>query len=61
MSHLLLTVLVQKNNGALRRIHDLEVMGFLLDQISTPWNICYHEIFGHVEEGVTLQLDILEK
>ncbi len=46
--HLLLKILVKNNKSALKRIYELEVMGFLLDQITTSWDICYHEIFGAV-------------
>lgn len=60
-AHLFLKVLIKHNRSALKRIYELEVMGFLLDQITTPWDICYHEIFGAVNEDLNLPLDILEK
>lgn len=54
-------MLVKHNRSALKRIYELEVMGFLLDQITASWDICYHEIFGAVSEDLNMHLDILEK
>ena len=52
---------MKDNRSALKRIHELEVMDFLLEQITTPWDICYREVFKLVSDDTSMRLEILEK
>ena len=60
LAHLLLILIVRNNPSALKKITQIDLMELLLEQISTPWQICLKDLFEIVSEK-SADLNVLQK
>ena len=48
--HMVLMLIVRRNRSSIKIISDINILDLMLEQISTPWDLCLKDIFKEIDE-----------